>query len=158
MSIDPEAGNKRLRPSRVLGMDYGLARIGVAISDERKIIATPILTIKTEKKLELTASKIVHELQQLQIKYGCDIETILIGIPLRMNGQLGMMADEVKHFVDVLKQLVAIPIVLWDERLSSVQADRSLREGNMTRKRRSQVVDTVTAAIILQSYLDSKIT
>ena len=75
-------------------------------------------------------------------------------MPLMMSGKHGMLADEVEHFVSLLKALIDTPIALWDERLSSVQADRSLREGNFSRKRRAKMVDSVAATIILQSYLD----
>ena len=144
-------------PRRVVGIDYGMRRIGIALSDELKIIATPIMTMQAEKKSEQTAKKLFEILEGLQQKYACSIEEIVIGLPLMMSGKSGMLADEVKHFVGLLQSLTSIPIKLWDERLTSVQAERALRETSLTRKRRSQVVDTVSAVIILQSYLDSKI-
>jgi putative holliday junction resolvase len=75
---------------------------------------------------------------------------------LLMSGKMGLLADEVTHFVELLKSATSLPVVTWDERLTSVQADRSLREGNFTRKKRSQKVDSVAAVIILQNYLDFK--
>lgn len=150
--------NTKPKPGRIIGLDYGLARIGVAVSDERKIIATSLKTFQTERKAEATARKLVDELLRHAEEYRYTIEAIVIGLPLMMSGKHGMLADEVQHFLVLLKQLLPdTPIVTWDERLSSVQADRSLREGNMTRRRRSKMVDAVAATIILQSYLDNKL-
>lgn len=154
---EPALQKKRLLPSRTVGLDYGIARIGVALSDERKIIASPFSTLQTKKKIEQTALMVVEELKAIENKLLCTIQEIVIGIPLRMSGEKGMMADEVIQFVDVLKAMVSCPIHTWDERLTSVQADRSLRESSLTRKRRSKVIDTVTAAIILQNFLDSRL-
>lgn len=139
---------------RVIGIDYGMARIGLAFSDERKIIATPMKTLTAEKKSEQTIAKLVSFLREHEKDYGYQIETIAIGFPLLMSGKKGLLADEVTHFVQLLQEVFAIPIVTWDERLTSVQADRSLREGNLSRKKRSQKVDSVAAVIILQNYLD----
>ncbi len=143
-------------PSRYASLDYGLARIGLALSDEQKIIASPFAIIASEKKLEATADKIAKELARLQADKEFILERLIIGMPLMMNGTVGLMADEVKQLAQLLKdQLPACEIILWDERLSSVQADRSLRESQMSRRARSKQVDRVAAAIILQSYLDS---
>jgi putative Holliday junction resolvase len=72
-----------------------------------------------------------------------------------MNGKMGPMGDEVQHFVELLKTKLPYPVVLWDERLTTVQAERLLRESNLNRKKRSKVIDSMTAVILLQSYLDS---
>lgn len=141
---------------RIVGLDYGAARIGVALSDERFIIASPHSTIQAEKKMQRTAEKVIAELHLLQENLRCEIQEIVIGIPLRMNGQVGVQADEVKHFATLLQTLTTVPVVLWDERLTTVQAERSMREGNLSRKKRSQGIDKVAAALILQSYLDAK--
>lgn len=146
----------RVKPKRLVGIDFGMARLGVAISDERQIIATPFQTVQAEKKTELTVAKILALISQLQVTHGCEVEEIIVGMPLMMSGRTGFQADEVKHFVQLLAQATPIPVHTWDERLSTVQAERSLRESQMTRKRRSKVVDIVSAAIILQSYLDNK--
>lgn len=148
--------NPKARPKRVVGIDFGMARIGLAISDERQIIATPYQTVHTERKTERTIAKIIDLLNQLQENCRCEIEEIVVGLPLMMSGRTGFQADEVKHFVQLLAQATSIPVRTWDERLSTVQAERSLRESHMTRKKRSKVVDIVSAAIILQSYLDRK--
>ena len=143
--------------TRIFALDYGLARIGMAVSDPTKIIAFPVGTLKAEKKTEATVDKLVKELEAHQKANGYTILELVIGLPLMMSGKSGFLADEVKHFVSLLQPLVSFPLVLWDERLTSVQADRALRETSLTRKRRSAVIDKVAAVIILQNYLDSKI-
>lgn len=147
---------QKSKPKRIVGIDYGMSRLGLAISDERQIIATPFKTLQAEKKAEQTVAKVVAALTELQQSYACELEEIIIGMPLMMNGSKGFSADEVQHFVGLLSQAISTPIRTWDERLSTVQAERSLRESQMTRKKRSKVVDIVSAAIILQSYLDHK--
>lgn len=147
---------QRLPKGRIIALDYGLARIGVAVSDETKLIASPLMTITTERKSEYTIAKILKELAIHQETLHYQIEEIVIGLPLMMSGKSGLVADEVKHFAELFRKSVAFPIVLWDERLTTVQAERALRESSLTRKKRSQVVDKVAAVIILQSYLDSK--
>lgn len=132
---------------RVVSLDYGLARIGIAISDESKLIAAYQKVLPTEKSSPLTIKKLISELSQYQI------DTIVVGLPLHMNGKMSFLADEVMHFIELLKLSFSCPIKTWDERLSTVQAERSLMEGNMSRKKRSKVIDAVTATIILQSYL-----
>lgn len=141
-------------PTRIVGIDWGAARIGVALSDERKVIATPLKTIKSEKKSEATAKKVLDELLAHAGTHKYRIESLVIGMPLMMSGKTGFLADEVNHFIDVLKTLADIPIIRWDERLTSALAERSLKESSLTRKRRAQVVDSVAAILILQSYLD----
>ncbi len=144
------------KETRFVGVDYGMARIGLAVSDPTKLIATPMETLKNEKKADKTAAKFVTVLDAYMVKMNCTIELLVIGMPLMMNGKRGLLADEVHHFVDQLKLLTSIPIILWDERLTTVQAERSLLESSLTRKKRAQVVDSVAAIIILQSYLDAK--
>lgn len=146
----------RPKPKRILGIDYGLSRIGLALSDERKIIASPLSVFQAEKKSEQTIEKLVEYLKQHQASQNYEIEAIVIGLPLMLSGKTGFLADEVKHFASLLEKATALPIHLWDERLSTVQAERSLKESHMTRKQRSKVVDVVSAAIILQSFLDHR--
>lgn len=153
-----EAVKDKVQPkaSRIIGIDYGMARIGVALSDESKIIASSMRTIQAEKKIEATAQKIVNDLKSHAKEHSYRIDKIVIGLPLMMSGKHGMLADEVKHFSTLLQTLLTeTPIILWDERLTTVQAERSLRESNFSRKKRSKLVDNVAATIILQSYLDS---
>jgi putative Holliday junction resolvase len=149
--------DEKRKSFRAVGIDFGMARIGVAISDEKKIIASPLTTLATESKAEWTVIKLVQLLKKHEEDLQYRIDEIVVGMPLLMSGRKGFLADEVTHFVELLqKQFSAIPIIAWDERLTSVQAERSLREGTMTRKKRSKFVDSVAAVIILQSYLDHK--
>jgi putative holliday junction resolvase len=146
----------RVKPKRTLGIDFGIARLGLAISDERKVIASPLITFQADKRTEKTVKNLLDALNKMQEDNHYEIDLIVVGLPLMMSGKMGVIADEVKHFVSVLSQSTSIPIITWDERLTTVQAERSLRESSLTRKRRSQIVDIVSAAIILQSYLDSR--
>jgi putative Holliday junction resolvase len=142
------------KAGRIVGIDYGMARIGIAVSDETKMIATSLETLPADRKALATVGKLLDFFEKHTTANRYHIEALVIGMPLMMSGKKGMLADEVVHFVALLKERVPYPIVTWDERLSSVQADRSLREGNFSRKRRSKMVDAVAATIILQSYLD----
>jgi putative Holliday junction resolvase len=137
--------------SRIISIDYGLARIGVARSDPMKVLASPLTTIQTERKLELTLAKVAEEIGKH------NIEKVVVGNPLHMNGKSGCQSDEVREFASRLETLlVDIPVVLWDERLTTVQAERAMREGGMNRKKRMKVVDSVAAVLILQSFLDAQ--
>lgn len=151
-----QSNSFRQRATRIVGIDYGLARIGIALSDESKIIASPLRTITSEKRAELSVTKLLQELAKHQEENRYTLLEIVVGLPLMMSGKPGLLADEVQHFVELLRAATSIPIVTWDERLTTVQAERSLRESNMTRKKRAKIVDNISAAILLQSYLDAK--
>lgn len=140
---------------RIIGIDYGLARIGIAISDERKIIATPMMTFKAHKQMKETAKELLKELLLHSQTHHYEIEQIVIGLPLMMSGKRGLQADEVLHFIELLRAETAIPIAPWDERLTTAQAERAMKEGGMSRKKRTKAVDQVAAVIILQSYLEA---
>lgn len=152
--MDKDGQQKKIA-TRIIGLDYGMARIGIAMSDETKTIAMSIETMTAERKCEQSAAKLLNVLARHQKEFHYEISEIVIGLPLLLNGKKGLLADEVNHFSEQLKLKTQIPIVQWDERLTSVQADRSMREGLMTRKKRSQKIDAVSAVILLQSYLDS---
>src|ERR1700721_3079704 len=132
-----------MKKSRLVGIDFGLKRIGIALSDERKVIASPFKIFHADRKLTDTASNIVKELQAHADSNKYEIEKIITGLPLMMNGTKGFLADEVFHFIEELKKYTSIPIITWDERLTSAQAERSLKEFDLSRKKRSKVVDTV---------------
>ena len=140
---------------RTLGIDYGLARIGLALSDERAIIASPAGVLLAKKELKQTAEALIHEITRLETEKECEISTLVMGMPYHMDGREGSMAEDIHQLIGYLKEWFTGEIITWDERLTSVQADRMLREGKLSRKKRAQVVDTVAAAIILQNYLDS---
>lgn len=133
---------------RIVGIDFGTVRFGIAISDDTKVLARVLLTLTAEKKSADTITKLLKELAPYVI------DEIVIGLPLHMSGKTSFLADEVRHFVALLKEQLTIPITIWDERLTTVQAERSLREANLNRKKRSKIVDSIAAVILLQSYLD----
>ena len=136
-----------MKKTRVVSLDYGLKRIGVAISDENKIIATALGVVQAGKTSAETIQKILDLLKPYEL------ERIIIGNPIHLNGKVGFLADEVKHFLNLLQAQVGCEVSLYDERLSTVQAERSLKEGGMRRKQRAKVIDTVAAVILLQCYL-----
>jgi putative Holliday junction resolvase len=143
------------KAARIIAIDYGMVRIGVAYSDASKTIASPLAVVAAEKQSGNTLKNLVKCLASHQEELGYSIEKIVVGMPLLMSGKSGLMADEVRHFMTLLEK--AFPdaeVVAWDERLTSVQADRTMREANMSRKKRAKHVDTVSAVIILQNYLD----
>lgn len=142
--------------TRVLSIDYGLARIGMALSDESHLLASPLENLASEKKLDNTLIATLNRISQLEEQHRCTICKIVVGLPLMLSGKQGMMADEVLEFVEKLTAQFPGEVVTWDERLTSVQADRSLREFGLNRKKRAKKVDSVTAVIILQNYLDSQ--
>lgn len=144
------------KQSRLVGIDYGMARIGLSLSDPTKLIATPLTTLQCEKKLQKTIEKLLEFLNDHALQHHYEIEGFVVGLPLLLNGKPGLLADEVRHFVEECKKITSIPIILWDERLTTVQAERSLKESSLTRKQRAKVVDSVSAIILLQNYLDSK--
>jgi putative holliday junction resolvase len=132
---------------RLLGIDYGRVRIGVAVSDETRMIARPLCCLDYKKDF-------IEKLQK-ELKPLLPIDEIIIGLPLDMRGKDSAMTEEVRKFADYLKQALRLPVVLWDERLTSAQAERQLRDAGMKRKERAEFNDTLAAALILQSYLDS---
>ncbi|MCB1113191.1 MAG: Holliday junction resolvase RuvX [Chlamydiia bacterium] len=140
--------------TRIVGIDWGVKRIGIALSDETKMLATPQPTIIGEKKAADTVKKVLAALQAHAKDYGYQIEKIVVGMPLMLSGKSGLLADEVSHFIKLLKEHTDIEIVAWDERLTTSMAEKSLKESSLSRKKRSKVVDSVAAIIILQSYLD----
>ncbi len=142
------------KPRRTVALDYGLARIGVAISDPTKTLATPWKNILASKKTKDTIKIVVEELKVIAAHHNCEIDEIVIGLPLMMSGKSGFIADEVKHFAAALQTAQPVPVKLWDERLTTVQAERSLRESSLSRKKRAEKVDSIAAIIILQNYLD----
>jgi putative pre-16S rRNA nuclease len=132
---------------RIAAIDFGLKRIGIAISDDRKKLALPLATVEGGKK---AVANTVAALAQKRK----EIEKILVGLPLLMSGQRGEMAKEVEAFAKALEAAIEIPVELCDERLSSKMADQGMRELAMNRKERAERIDMAAAALLLQSYLD----
>jgi putative Holliday junction resolvase len=133
---------------RILAIDHGSKRMGIAVSDELKMIAQPLEYILAEPSADFLArlKELIHEKE---------VELILVGMPRNMDGTYGPAAQKVQEFVAVLKGALSVPIKFWDERLTSAQANRLLIQGNVRRNKRKEKVDKMAAAILLQSYLDS---
>ena len=133
-----------MRP--ILGVDFGQARIGVAISDELRMLAHPVETIPSGGKAIERLATVAREK---------NVERIVVGVPRLMSGGLGTAAEAAMQFVDKIRKAVSCEVVTWDERLTTVAAHRALRDaGKKTRATRSYV-DQVAAQMILQGYLDS---
>ena len=132
---------------RVLAIDFGSKRMGIAVSDELGIIASPLEVIPAEPSTQFLA-RLREILEQKQVK------RIIVGMPRQLDGSYGPAAVAVREFVSKLKESVSIPIECWDERLTSAQANRALIEAGVRRKDRRGRVDKTAAAILLQSYLD----
>jgi putative Holliday junction resolvase len=131
----------------ILAIDFGRARIGLAISDELRLLAHPLQTIPATGDALARIAAIAHERK---------IDKVIVGIPRRMSGDIGPAATEALGFVEKLRAILPYEVVTWDERLSTVAANRALREaGKKTRVTRGYV-DQVAAQMILQGYLDSQ--
>lgn len=135
---------------RVAAIDYGTVRIGIALSDERKILASPLKLIPTQKNHQLTANLIKETLSSYSL------EKILLGLPLHMDGKESPLSMEIRLFAKILECTLNLEVVLCDERLTSAFVERSLKEGNVNRKKRKTLVDALAATVILQNYLDRK--
>jgi putative Holliday junction resolvase len=133
---------------RILALDHGTKRIGIAVSDELKMIAQPLEFVPAEPFADFLA-----RLKELLLQK--EVEMVLVGLPRNMDGSLGPAALKVQDFVAALQRAVTVPIRTWDERLTSAMANRFLIQGNVRRQKRKEKVDKMAAAILLQSYLDS---
>ena len=136
---------------RVMGLDYGSKTVGVAISDPLKITAQGIETIqrKEENKLRKTLARI----EELAKEY--EVEQIVLGFPKNMNNTIGERAEKSLELKEMLERRTGLPVVMWDERLTTVEAERTLIESNVRRENRKKYVDKIAAVFILQNYLDS---
>ena len=131
----------------ILALDLGRARIGVAISDELRLLAHPLETISADNQATLRLAQIIRERK---------VDHVVVGIPRQMNGQIGAAATEALRFVEKLRATLSCPVATWDERLTTVAAHRALRDaGKKTRDTRTYV-DQVAAQMILQGYLDRR--
>ncbi|KIC25472.1 MULTISPECIES: Holliday junction resolvase RuvX [unclassified Leisingera] len=131
----------------LMGLDLGTKTIGVAVSDRIGAVATPLETVK-RKKFSADAARL------LEIIQARDISGILLGLPRNMDGTEGPRCQSTRAFARNLGQLTDLPISFWDERLSTVAAEKALLEADTTRKRRAEVIDHVAASYILQGALD----
>lgn len=134
---------------RVMGLDYGDRRIGVAVSDELRWTAQGLTVV--EKRRD------GGELDKLaEIAKEHEVSEVVVGLPKNMNGTIGPRGEICQDFAMQVKQKLGIPVHLWDERLTTVAAERTLAEAEIGLKKRKQVVDKMAATLILQNYLDSK--
>ncbi|MDE6830376.1 MAG: Holliday junction resolvase RuvX [Lachnospiraceae bacterium] len=136
---------------RIMGLDYGSKTVGVAISDSLGIPAQGIETIcrKEENKLRKTCARIEALIEEYQV------ERIVLGLPKHMNNEIGDRAKLSIEFGEMLRRRTGLEVVMWDERLSSVEAERVLIESKVRRENRKQYIDKIAAVFILQGYLDS---
>jgi putative Holliday junction resolvase len=132
---------------RILALDHGTKRIGVAVSDETKTIAQPLEYIPAGPFADFLA-----RLKKLLVEK--EVDLVLVGLPRNMDGSYGPAAQKVEAFVGVLRTAITVPIKTWDERLTSAQANRILIQAKVRRDKRKEKVDKMAAAILLQSYLD----
>jgi len=137
------------QPKRILGLDVGSKTIGLAISDPLGITAQGLETIRRSNK-----RADFEQLDNVIRKH--DVRELVVGYPLRMSGSEGTQAERMQRFAEDLRNRFQLPVHLWDERLTSAQANRVLRETDMSVKRRGQVVDRLAAVLILQSWMDAR--
>ena len=142
-----EFANELLLNNSLIGLDLGTKTIGVAVSDTILSVATPIKTIK-RKKFSIDADQL---LGIISIKNCCGV---VVGLPKNMDGSEGPRAQSTRAFARNCSVKTQLPITFWDERLSTVAAEKALLEADTTRKRRAEVIDHVAAAYILQGFLD----
>jgi len=134
---------------RIMSLDFGTKRIGVAVSDELLITAQGLGTIE-----RASADKDMEKIALLASEHG--VSEIVVGLPVNMNGTHSQKTAEALKFVEGLSKAVAVPVKTWDERLTTVQAERAMLQADMSRAKRRRLADKIAAQLILQSYLDSR--
>lgn len=136
---------------RIMGLDYGTKTVGVAVSDPLGITAQAVETVerKTENKLRQTPARI----EALAEEY--EVEKFVVGLPKHMNNDIGERAEKALEFSEMLRRRTGLEVVMWDERLTTVAAERTLIESGVRRENRKRFVDQIAAVFILQGYLDS---
>jgi putative holliday junction resolvase len=132
---------------RILGIDHGDARIGIALSDPTAFLASPLCVLASTNAGLSQILELINEHQ---------VEKIVIGLPRNMDGSYGPAAEKVRRFIEKLKAHTTVPVFEWDERLSTVSAHNALREAGFNGKQRKGLVDKAAAQIILQNYLDAQ--
>lgn len=136
---------------RILGLDYGSKTVGVAISDPLGLTAQGVETIwrKQENKLRRTLARIEELISEYQV------ERIVVGFPKNMNNTIGERAEKSLEFKEMLEKRTGLPVTMWDERLTTIEANRTLMEAGVRRENRKEHIDELAAIFILQGYLDS---
>lgn len=137
---------------RIMGLDFGAKTVGVAVSDELLLTAqgVEIIRRKEENKLRRTLARI----EELIVEYG--VEELVLGLPKHMNGSEGVRVELTEEFRDKLERRTGLPVAMWDERLTTVAADKTMIEAGIRREHRREYVDMLAAAFILQGYLDRR--
>ena len=135
---------------RVAAVDFGLKRIGLAVSDESRSIALPLTVVAAGRTMAQSAANVLAALSPYRL------ERIFVGLPLLMSGKKGEMAQAAEQFADALRSVAPCPVKMIDERLSSAQVERSLKEMEMSRKERSGKIDAAVAALLLQTVLEQE--
>jgi len=155
ISDEPDDGEsqngstRELPAGRVLGLDVGSRRIGVAVSDPLGITAQGLETLqRTSKRRDF------EHLQRVIQEY--DVREIVVGLPLRMSGAEGIQSDKMQVFAEELRKRFRLPVHLWDERLTSVEANRLLREAELSIEKRGRAVDRMAAILILQGWMEHR--
>ncbi len=134
--------------TRIMALDHGTKRIGVAVSDELRWIAQPLETFE-RRSLDADIAHIQHLVRTHEVG------TVVMGIPLRLDGEVGPAAQAVNRFVERLTQVLNVPVVTWDERMTTKSAEQFLIAADVSRNKRKGAVDRVAAALLLQSYLEN---
>jgi putative Holliday junction resolvase len=136
---------------RALGLDLGARRIGVALSDSHGMVATPY------EVLQRTGDPVQDHRRIAELVNETEAVVVVVGLPLSLDGSRGPAARGVETEAQALRQHLAVPVELWDERLSTVEAERRLRTSGISGKRRRRAVDQVAATVILQAWLDARL-
>ncbi|AVM70229.1 Holliday junction resolvase RuvX [Lachnospiraceae bacterium oral taxon 500] len=136
---------------RVMACDYGSKTIGIAVSDPFGWTAQGVEIIRRQEEEALAAS--IERIKELIAEYG--VEKIVVGLPKNMNNTSGERVEKTLEFIEKLKKKISLPVVTWDERLSTVGAERVLLEADLSRAKRKKVIDKMAAAYFLQGYLDA---
>ncbi|HJD38247.1 Holliday junction resolvase RuvX [Blautia sp. An46] len=137
---------------RIMGLDYGSKTIGVAVSDPMGLTAQGLEIIRREEENKLRKS--LRRIEELVQEY--QVEEIVLGFPKNMNNTIGERAEKSLQLKETLERRLGLPVVMWDERLTTVEADRTLIEAGVRRENRKKYVDMIAAVFILQGYLDAK--
>lgn len=136
---------------RIMGLDYGSRTVGVAVSDALGLTAQGVETVTREEGNKLR--KTLRRIEELAKEY--EVDRIVLGCPKNMNNTLGERVQKTEEFGRMLERRLGLPVIYWDERLTTVAAERILMESGVRRENRKQVIDKVAAGLILQGYLDS---
>jgi putative holliday junction resolvase len=139
---------------RILAVDFGHVRMGIALTDPLNIFASPLPLIKGSKDPLKAAENLATAFKEICSTKKIEIELVVIGLPLHLDGRESDRSKEVRAFADRLKELIPAKIQLFDERMTTLQAERSLIEANVSRKKRTRTIDGVSSTILLQSFLD----